>query len=97
LCYPTQEYAESYEMSQNDYITAATAKELFKRGHLDTYALHRGLLGGWSVELSEAGTHKRILSSAAAPGTGRQFKTSDAAINAIADIGFSITVMSGRG
>ena len=81
------------------YITAAMAKELYRRGHLDTYVLHKGLMtGAWAVEVAEADRkHRRMLASATAPKAAREFKTLDAAVNALEDIGFSVNVLASVG
>jgi hypothetical protein len=81
------------------YITAATAKELYRRGHLDTYVVHKGMMTRtWSVEVAEVDRkHRRMLASATAPKTAREFKTLDAAVNALEDIGFSVNVLASVG
>jgi hypothetical protein len=81
------------------YITAAMAKELYRRGHLDTYMLHKGLTTRtWAVEVAEVDRkHRRMLASATAPKVAREFKTLDAAVNALEDMGFSVNVLASVG
>lgn len=78
--------------------TMAKAKEDQARGLLVGVSLERAPLGGWSV---------RLVSSLATDGTGwlvdarsktaRVFKTADAALGAVAEIGLVFNVWRGIG
>ena len=76
-------------MSVLDGFTMALAKRDFQIGHMDTFSIQRAPMStGWIVQL-KAGTIQGPL-LAARGGVAREFKTLDAAVAAVEQIGFKV-------
>ena len=76
-------------MSALDGFTMAQAKRDFYSGHMETFHIQRVVLGsGWWVWL-KAGTIRGPLLSARG-NEAREFKTLDAAVAAVEQIGFKV-------
>ena len=73
--------------------TMELAKRDFQLGYLQSYEIHRHPLGksGWSVLLSD-GSNTGLLSDARTR-QPRVFKTLDAAVSAIEQVGFSVDLL----
>lgn len=79
-------------MSSVDSFTMAQAKRDFHSGHMETFHIQRVVLSsGWSIWL-KAGTIRGPL-LAARGNEAREFKTLDAAVAAVEQIGFKVEVL----
>jgi len=79
-------------MSQVFGFTMAQAKRDFQIGYMETFQIHRVAVGtGWIVFL-KAGTNRGPLLQARGQLT-RGFKTLDAAVAAVEEIGFKVEVL----
>lgn len=78
------------------FYTMADAKRDFSMGHLAHFSLERAQLEtGWCVLLSDDNAAKRRYPLVdARTKTARVFRTLDAAINAIEDIGFKVDYLT---
>jgi hypothetical protein len=72
--------------------TLDIAKAEYKEGYLEYFTIQR-LAGGWSIFVSEGSRNKAISK---ARGGIRYFKTLDAAVKCVEEIGFDVDYLSSK-
>lgn len=75
-------------------LTVANAKRDFSIGYLRSFSILRDpLSSGWNVDIEDINGRRSFLVDARSK-TARVFKTLDAAVSALEDIGFKISSLS---